>query len=242
MPGGTDWTTLAPAVIAAVGFGTIAGSAITTYGGRGQERRKVRSRALKCLEHLEVMREQMKLEGPDPEQDKPLTGLAEFRHLRVSGMLAGVPRSAIDIYGKIGDDAPWLSTADDSDPRLSHLLSSMLGDAAAQLIQDALYRPRLTQITYRRRVKKLRGMAWKLYGPGPDMTQWGTPLPVLYRRWCRIRAADEKAWKEKYGKVLEEFDEKTAAGVNLTELAQVVAETVFSPAHERPADDSDRSG
>jgi hypothetical protein len=29
-------------------------------------------------------------------------------------------------------------------------------------------------------------MAWELYGPGPDMVEWTTSLPRLYRRWREI--------------------------------------------------------
>lgn len=214
MPGGTDWTALVPAIVAATGFGTVAGSAIATYGGRGSERRKIRSRALKCLENLEVIRGEMALKEPDPQQDKPLTSLPEFRQLRVSCMIAGVPPSVIDIYGKIGDDSPWLNTTDDSDPQASHILSAMLVDAAAQLIRDALYHPKPTRVTYRWRVKKLRDIAWKLYGPGPDMKEW-TSFPVLYRRWSQIREADEKRWKEKYGKELKELEDKPAESLTV---------------------------
>jgi hypothetical protein len=50
MAGGTDWAVLGPALAAAVGIGTITGAVITTYGGRGRERRKARSKALASLE------------------------------------------------------------------------------------------------------------------------------------------------------------------------------------------------
>jgi hypothetical protein len=132
------------------------------------------------------MREEAELKEPDPGQEKPLTGLPEFRKLRVNCMIAGVPTPAVEIYGKIGDDAPWLGTEGHVDPRASHILSAILADAAAQLIRDALYHPMLTRFTYRWRVKRLRSMAWELYGPGPDMSQW-TSLPVFYRRWRQIQ-------------------------------------------------------
>ncbi|HEY6315848.1 MAG TPA: hypothetical protein VIY52_34275 [Streptosporangiaceae bacterium] len=175
----------------------------------------------------------MVLKEPDPQQDKPFTSLPEFRQLRVSCMIAGVPRSAIDAYGKIGDDAPWLGTADDSDPQASHLLSLMLVDASSQLIRDALYQPKLTRVIYRRRLKKLRGMAWKLYGPGPDMKEW-TSLPVLYRRWCQIREADEERWKEKYSKELTELEYKTAESLTVSasanpEVGQSAGDSAATP-------------
>ena len=50
MTGGTDWAVVAPAILGAIGVGTFAGAVVTTYGGRGRERREARSKALGGLE------------------------------------------------------------------------------------------------------------------------------------------------------------------------------------------------
>jgi hypothetical protein len=54
--GGTDWATLGPAVAGALGVGSFVGSVVSTYGGKGRDRRKARSRALNCLEKIEITR------------------------------------------------------------------------------------------------------------------------------------------------------------------------------------------
>lgn len=217
MPGGTDWATLAPAIVAAVGVGTIAGSVITTYGGRGQQRRKVRSRALKQFESLEVIRET--ITDPHAEQDHPLTDMPAFKQLRVNCMIAGVPRSIIDVYGNIGDDGPWLGTVGDSDPVLSGMLSVKLGYAAAQLIRDALYRPTVTRVTYRWRVRKLHSVAEELYGPKPSMIEWST-FPDLYRHWRRTVGAGRGLRQESGSRLMRRIKVLTGMQeyINITEF------------------------
>ena len=178
MAGGTDWSILAPSIIAAAGFGTIAGAAITTYGGRGQQRREVRSRALDCLEHLEVIRSYISTE--EAMQGHEFSERLEARQMRVNCMLAGVPRRIIDTYEKICNDA-WMGPCSDLGDRV---LTVMLPEGAARLVRDALYSPTLTRVTYRWRVKKLRYMAWNVYGPSPNVCEW-TSLPRLYQAWRR---------------------------------------------------------
>jgi hypothetical protein len=179
--------TLAPAIAAAAGFGTIVGSAITTYGGHGQERREARSRALDCLEQIEVLR--VEISTDEARRLDSFVDLPEFRQLRVSSMMAGVPRSVIDTYGKICNDARWLNVTDLSDPQMAGILSAVLLDRAARLVRDALYHPRLTRTVSWWRVKRLRSIAWELYGPGPDIAEWTTSLPRFYRRWRQIERA-----------------------------------------------------
>jgi hypothetical protein len=190
MAGATDWVTLAPAIVAAAGVGTIIGSAITTYGGRGRERREARSRALDCLEQLEILCDSMSSEEL---LNSEFNELPEFRQLRVSCMVAGVPRSTIDTYGKICNDSCWLNLEYVSDPQMAGLVSAVLLDRAARLVRDALYHPRLARTVAWWRVKRLRSIAWELYGPGPDMVEWTTSLPRLYRRWRQIEKASEKS-------------------------------------------------
>lgn len=191
MTGAIDWVALAPAIAAAAGVGTIVGSAITTYGGRGRQRREARSRALDCLEQLEVLRAEISID--DVRRDDSFVDLPEFRQLRVSCMLAGVPRTVVDTYGKICNDARWLSVTDLSDPQMAGIVSAVLLDRAARLVRDALYHPKLARTVCWRRVKRLRGIAWELYGPGPDMVEWTTSLPRLYRRWRQIERADAQS-------------------------------------------------
>jgi hypothetical protein len=50
--GGINWTEIA----GAFGVGAIASAVVTTYGGKGRERRKARSKALARLEKIEITR------------------------------------------------------------------------------------------------------------------------------------------------------------------------------------------
>ncbi len=188
MASATDWVTLAPAIAAAAGVGTIVGSAITTYGGRGREQREARSRALDCLEKLEVLRTGM---SDEERLNSSFVDLPEFRQLRVSCMVARVPRSVVDTYGKICDDARWRNLDYASDRQVTAVVSAVLLDRAARLVRDALYHARLARTVSWWRMKRLRSMAWELYGPGPDMAEWTTSLPRLYRRWRQIERASE---------------------------------------------------
>ena len=155
----------------------------------GRERREARSRALDCLEQLEILREGMSREEL---LNSDFNELPEFRELRVSCMVAGVPRSTIDTYGKICNDSCWLNLEHVCDPQMAGLVSAVLLDRAARLVRNALYHPRLTRTVSWWRVKRLRSIAWELYGPGPDMVEWTTSLPRLYRRWRhRIELAGE---------------------------------------------------
>src|SRR5215470_10284955 len=114
MAGGTDWTTLTLAIITGAGFGTVAGAAITTYGGRGQQRRELRSRALECLEQLEVIRTNISAE--EAMRENNFSDRPEFRQVRVSCLLAGVPRPIMDTYEKICNDA-WMGPNSDLSER-----------------------------------------------------------------------------------------------------------------------------
>jgi len=104
-------------------------------------------------------------------------------------MVVGMPQSIIDTYGKICNEARWLNVTDLSDPQVARILSAVLLDRAARLVRNALYHPRLTRTIYWWRVKRLRSIAWELYGPGPDMVEWTTSLPRFYRRWRQIERA-----------------------------------------------------
>jgi hypothetical protein len=95
MAGETDWVALIPAIIGAVGIGTVAGAVISTYGGRGRERREIRSNALASLEKIEITRRTLLL------PEGPYYDLTEFSKLSAVCMIAGVPRSVIRLYDQV---------------------------------------------------------------------------------------------------------------------------------------------
>src|SRR6266536_2367095 len=173
MASATDWVTLAPAIAAAAGVGTIVGSAITTYGGRGREQREARSRALDCLEKLEVLRTGM---SEEERINSSFVDLPEFRQVWVSCMVARVPRSVVDTYGKICDDARWRNLDYASDRQVTAVVSAVLLDRAARLVRDALYHARLARTVSWWRMKvsirkscerACRGPAWRLAAAVP---------------------------------------------------------------------------
>lgn len=180
MAGGTDWAVLVPSIVAAVGFGTVAGAVVTTYGGRGRERRETRSKALANLEEVEVRRRTL------PLNEGPYYDYATFAKLSAECMIAGVPRSVLATYDQICyasrryvGPAPLGGQGHASFD--AAMASLWLTDEAAQLIRDTLWHPRLILPFHSWRTRRLRRKAMILYG---DFWR-GNLTRATYRTWIK---------------------------------------------------------
>jgi hypothetical protein len=96
-------------VLGAFGFGTAAAAVITTYGGRGRERRTVRSRALDCLEEIEIKRRVHPLGGSASYERKAFTALC------AKCMIAGMLRHVVSVYDHVCEADSSLAPAKNPD-------------------------------------------------------------------------------------------------------------------------------
>jgi hypothetical protein len=190
MAGGIDWVVLIPSIAGAVGFGTFAGSVITTYGGRGRERRKARSKALADLEEVEVHRLTLSF------NEGPYYDFATFAKLNTKCMIAGVPRPVLSLYDQICYANRRYVGPPPHDGREGHasyhgaMASLWLADQAAQLIRDTLWHPRLILPFRWWRTRRLRRKVMILYG---DYWQ-GRLTRVTYRTWIK---AERRGWGDR---------------------------------------------
>ena len=173
---------------------------VTTYGGKGRERRRARSKALARLMKIEATRRTLPL-AEGTYYDK-----ATFARLVSACMIAGVPRPVVILYDEICEVSRRFTVRDDADRwdvdmlpvEASDMLpveaSVVLADDAAQLLRDTLWRPVLTFPRRWWRTWRLRRKALRLYGhhwPSSLMQrgyrQW------LYGEWLRADKAEKKA-------------------------------------------------
>lgn len=187
MAGGTDWAVLAPTIIGAIGVGTVAGAVVTTYGGRGRERREVRSKALAELEQIEVTRRTL------PLAEGTYYDLSTFAKFGTACMIAGVPRSIVATYDQICNASRRFTlTGSNSDRRPSFdafMTSLWLGNEAAVLVRNALWHPRLMLLVRWWKVQRLRRKAKMLY---TDFWQ-GSLTRATYRTWMKSERRSIKA-------------------------------------------------
>jgi hypothetical protein len=184
--GGINWTEIA----GAFGVGAVAAAVVTTYGGKGRERRKMRSRALARLEKIEITR------LTSPMIDGSYYDMATFARLTSTCMIAGVPRPVVTLYSEICEVGRRFSAVTDSgDPSTwevhprAVMASISLADDAAQLLRDTLWRPALTFPFRWWRTWRLRKKALRLYED-----YWPSTLPPnIYRDWIKERDARRKA-------------------------------------------------
>jgi hypothetical protein len=187
MTGGTDWAVVAPAIIGAIGVGTFTGAVVTTYGGRGRERREARSKALGGLEEIEVTRRTL------PLVDGTYYDLATFTRFGTVCMIAGVSRSVVATYDQICDASRRFTVSVPSGDGITAFDAAMaslwLSDEAARLIGDTLWHPRLMFLVRWWRVRRLRRKAMILYA---DFWQ-GRLTRATYRTWMtRGRASRQE--------------------------------------------------
>ena len=105
--GGTDWATLVPALAAALGIGSFAGAVVSTYGGKGRDRRQARSRALDGLERLEIARRTR------PAAQGSYYDRQQFTELCAKCMIAGVPRYIVSVYDHFCEVGGRFTSVDD---------------------------------------------------------------------------------------------------------------------------------
>jgi len=186
MAGGTDWAVAVPTIVGAI-VGTVAGAAITTYGGHGQQRRETRSNALASLQKIEVARRTL------PLAEGTYYDLTAFAELIAASMIAGVPRPVIALYDQIGHASRRFTVRNtpesSSDRSFDAVMASVwLGNEAARLVGDALWHPRLLMLFRWWRVRLLRKKAMQLYG---DFWQ-GTLTRATYRKWLHAERGNRE--------------------------------------------------
>jgi hypothetical protein len=186
MAGGIDWTALLSAV-GGFGIGSIVAAAVTTYGGKGRQRRKARSKALTRLEKFEITRRTL------PLAEGSYYDMGTFAALASTCMIAGVPRPVITLYGQVCEVGRRFTARDDPGGwHVSYkavMASVSLTDDAAQLLRDTLWRPVLTFPRRSWRTWRLRRKALRLYG---DF--WPSTLPQnTYSTWLAEAKANKKA-------------------------------------------------
>jgi hypothetical protein len=151
--------------------GSLAGSVVSTYGGKGRDRRKARSRALNCLEKLEIARRDHS-DRPGTHYDREA-----FTALCAKCMIAGVPRSVVSVYDHICRAADRFAEPDAAGSGKT-IDPERLAEEAAVFLRDALWRPQATRISRRRRARKLDQDAGRCFGESWSAT-W---QPLLARR------------------------------------------------------------
>ena len=179
--------TLALAAAGALGVGSFAGSIISTYGGKGRDRREARSTALDGLEKLEIARRtRLPAQGSYYDRQK-------FTELCAMCMIAGVPRYIVNVYDHFCEvDSRFTAVDEPGSWHVSYqavMASIWLADEAAQLIRDVMWRLQLTSATRWWRAWRLRRKAHRLYGD-----YWPSTLPGnTYRLWLKEDNTAKKA-------------------------------------------------
>jgi hypothetical protein len=181
--GGINWAEIA----GAFGFGAVVAAVVTTYGGKGRERRRARSKALARLMKIEVTRRTL------PLAEGTYYDMATFARLASACMIAGVPRPVVILYDEICEVSRRFTLRDDADRWHVDMLpveaSVVLADDAAQLLRDTLWRPVLTFPRRWWRTWRLRRKALRLYGD-----HWPSSLPQsVYREWVKADKAKKNA-------------------------------------------------
>ena len=203
--GGINWAEIA----GSFGVGAILSAVVTTYGGKGRERRRARSKALARLMKIEVTRRTL------PLAEGTYYDMATFARLASACMIAGVPRPVVILYDEICEVSRRFTVRDDADSwhvdmlpmeasdmlaveasdmlaveasdmlavEASDMLaveaSVALADDAAHLLRDTLWRPALTFPRRWWRTWRLRRKALRLYGH-----HWPSSLTQSgYREW-----------------------------------------------------------
>jgi hypothetical protein len=181
--GGINWAEIA----GGFGVGGILAAVVTTYGGKGRELRKARSKALARLEKIEVTRRAL------PIDEGSYYDMATFARLASACMIAGVPPSVIALYVKVCEVGRGFTAYDDPGGWQVHVRAVMasvsLANDATRLLRDTLWRPVLTSPRRWWRTWRLRRKALRLYGD-----HWPSTRPKsIYRNWIKEDRAKKKA-------------------------------------------------
>jgi hypothetical protein len=181
--GPSGWSSIAIAVASGVFTGGTIAAFITTYGGKGRERRKVRSEAMAALLACEQTRRSQpvndRLTNPNRE------GIAQ---LQAMCLLACIPRDLVRMYEEA--DQQWRivplpknmlspQTREEDIVLAEFQLAIELIDRAADLLNRALWHPRRSALLRRLRVRKLRKMRYHVFRQGKPLLG----LNGWYRFW-----------------------------------------------------------
>ena len=185
--GSTSWLPLAAAVLGAVGFGTVTGSVITTYGGRARERRKARSKVMSSLERFETGR------AARPLRDGIEFDRTTFAELNSRCIIAGVPRNLVALYQEICQAHSRLQAADEEHREplvIAHIMGGFyLSDQAARLIQNALLHPFRSRLLRWWRFRRLQRKAADFFS---DTWRWDS-FESLYHDWHRLSGRSNRS-------------------------------------------------
>jgi len=150
MVDGTGWAGIGVSLAGGFSVGSVIGPVINTYGGKGQTRRKVRSRALNSLEKLEIRRRSELASNVSYDRGR-------FTALCARCMIAGVPRYVVSVYDHI-----CLAFGGQPDPDAQP--PGGLAEEAALLLRDTLWHPQGSRATRRRRARQLDNAAASALG------------------------------------------------------------------------------
>jgi hypothetical protein len=177
--GPSGWLPIIITSLTSLTAGGSAGALITTYGGKGRERRRARSDVIAALSAAEVARLSR------PPEAGPSANPAEIAELQTKCMLAGVPRALPDLY-KLANDrwrdkpAPPIETSADAAPRvLRHVLAMRTIDEAASLLSGALWHPWLSRFAQPWRVRRLENIIEGVSGRRSEVLS----TDALYEIW-----------------------------------------------------------
>lgn len=176
----TSWLSLLGALLGAASVGTVTGALVTTYGGRGRERREARSKAMESLGRIETAR------GRKPIGNGAYYDRSDFAELNSRCLVAGVPRSVITVYEDVCHAHARLQTPDPGhrEPLVftAFLSGFYLSDQAARLIQNAMWHPHRSRLLRRWRLRRLRSQASDLFGDA-----WKSGIfESTYQEWRRL--------------------------------------------------------
>lgn len=165
--------------------GGSAGALISTYGGKGRERRKIRSKAMTALLELETKRHSQPM--GDRLKNADAEGIA---NLQARCMLAGVPYQLVELYATA--DKRWRHVplpktsppdfANDPQPWLEIMLAGEVLNHAARLLRQALWHPWLSKPTRRWRARKLKSTLDLVFGIDYDLESSLTRLRSFWRQ------------------------------------------------------------
>jgi hypothetical protein len=181
--GPSGWLPIAITSATSLFAGGSVGALITTYGGKGRERRKARSEAMTALLACEQARRSQqfgdRLTNPNRE------GIAQ---LQAMCLLACVPRDLVRMYQEADEQwrivpfPPSILSPQTHEEYLAWAefqVAVEFIDRTADLLTHALWHPRRSALLRRLHVRKLRKMRYRVFRQGkPILSLYG-----WYRFW-----------------------------------------------------------
>lgn len=190
--GPSGWLPIAITGATSLFAGGSAGALITTYGGKGRERRKARSEAMTALLACEQTRRSQRfadrLANPNRE------GIAQLQALC---LLACIPSDLVRIYQEADEQwrivpfSPSILSPETSDEYLAWAefeVAAEFINRAADLLTHAMWHPRLSALFRRMRIRKLRKMRYHVFG-------YCEPILNLHGRYRVWRAISHNVTK-----------------------------------------------